>query len=219
MANNYDHFAELIPDLTEEELAWVRKVLEPIEAEELEDYCNLLENEFEVKLDEEPDQDWPQFSWSIVHDNELLLTCDEHFNGDHIQWFMQAFLAKFRPGATFRMQWAWTCDKPRPGEFGGGWCMMTKDSCEWGSTWDSMNKLESRFLGRDLWKDNEIQFARLLCEIKAACNMEGYDKVLESMDLDEETADELWDRAEEVWEEAKERTRKHQAWAAAQKER
>ena len=55
-----------------------------------------------------------------------------------------------------------------------------------------------------LWADNEIQFARLLCEIRANCEMEGFDKVHESMDLDDEDMDALWRRADSVWEKSKE---------------
>lgn len=54
------------------------------------------------------------------------------------------------------------------------------------------------------WENNEIRFAWLLCEISANCDMQGYDKVLESMDLEEAEADELWEAAHEVFEKAKE---------------
>lgn len=56
-----------------------------------------------------------------------------------------------------------------------------------------------------LWENNEIQFARLLCEIRANCEMEGFDQVMESMDIDDELADELFRRAESVWEASKRR--------------
>jgi hypothetical protein len=56
---------------------------------------------------------------------------------------------------------------------------------------------------KSLWDNNLIQFARLLCEIRAACEMEGFDQVLESMDLNDEQMDELWERAEQVWEQSK----------------
>lgn len=54
-----------------------------------------------------------------------------------------------------------------------------------------------------LWEDDKIQFARLLSEIRASCDMQGFDKVLKSMDLNEGMADELFNRAEKVWEESK----------------
>lgn len=56
---------------------------------------------------------------------------------------------------------------------------------------------------KTLWDNDLIQFARLLCEIRAACEMEGFDQVMESMDLDDEQMDELWSRAEAVWEKSK----------------
>jgi hypothetical protein len=56
-----------------------------------------------------------------------------------------------------------------------------------------------------LWDNNEIQFARLLCELRANCDLEGmhWDLILESMDLEECHLDELWRRADQVWEKSK----------------
>jgi len=60
---------------------------------------------------------------------------------------------------------------------------------------------------KDPWKENETQFARLLCEIIAALD-EGQTKDLiidlcRSMDLGPEDVNALFDRAEQVWEKAK----------------
>jgi hypothetical protein len=60
---------------------------------------------------------------------------------------------------------------------------------------------------KNLWADDKIQFARLLCEIQA--NIVGSKKdwasLLESMDLTQEEVDSLFDRAERVWEASKRR--------------
>ena len=46
--------------------------------------------------------------------------------------------------------------------------------------------------------ENAADFARLLCAIREHCEMEGFDKVMESLNLTDETADELFRRAENV---------------------
>lgn len=53
------------------------------------------------------------------------------------------------------------------------------------------------------WDDNEVQFARLLCELVANVDDLHFEEVCESMDLEPEQLQELFDRANEVWEEAK----------------
>lgn len=54
-----------------------------------------------------------------------------------------------------------------------------------------------------LWDNNEIQFARLLCELVAACDDLKLRDVCESMDLSQDELNELFDRAETVWEACK----------------
>lgn len=58
----------------------------------------------------------------------------------------------------------------------------------------------------DLWKDDLIQFARLLCEIRANISATNRDwrALSESMDLSMEQLEVLFDRADLVWETAKE---------------
>lgn len=54
----------------------------------------------------------------------------------------------------------------------------------------------------EVWDDNLIQFARLLCEIVATQDVAD-DLLMESMDLTSEEIDSLFERAHIVWEEAK----------------
>lgn len=53
------------------------------------------------------------------------------------------------------------------------------------------------------WDDDLVQFARLLCEITATQGTLDASALSESMDLDTERIDELFDRAEAAWEIAK----------------
>jgi hypothetical protein len=55
----------------------------------------------------------------------------------------------------------------------------------------------------DLWHNNEIQFARLLCELVANCDDLKVQEVADSMDLDVIDVNELFDRANDVWERSK----------------
>lgn len=56
----------------------------------------------------------------------------------------------------------------------------------------------------ELWKVNSIQFPRLLAELRAAgLTTEQYEKLQDSMDLDLDEIEELFDRAQEAWEEHK----------------
>jgi hypothetical protein len=54
-----------------------------------------------------------------------------------------------------------------------------------------------------LWDNNEIQFARLLCELVANCDDLKLLEVSESMDLDMIDIRQLFDRAHDVWEASK----------------
>ena len=54
-----------------------------------------------------------------------------------------------------------------------------------------------------MWYNNEIQFARLLCELVAANESLAIEKVARSMDLEVAEVNELFERAHQVFEEAK----------------
>ena len=54
-----------------------------------------------------------------------------------------------------------------------------------------------------LWNNDEVQFARLICEIRAAEELLNWSEIRDSMDLKDEELQELFDRAEVVFEAAK----------------
>ena len=54
-----------------------------------------------------------------------------------------------------------------------------------------------------LWDKDELQFARLLCEIKSNQDNFDYGAIQASMDVTREQLDELFERAQFVWESAK----------------
>jgi len=55
------------------------------------------------------------------------------------------------------------------------------------------------------WHNNELQFARLLCEIVAANGDLNFHSIMASMNLNVKELHELFARAEKVWEDAKEK--------------
>lgn len=54
-----------------------------------------------------------------------------------------------------------------------------------------------------LWEDNEVQFARLICELVANNEDLCEDEVAGSMDLSQEELTDIFNRANTVWEQAK----------------
>lgn len=56
----------------------------------------------------------------------------------------------------------------------------------------------------NLWENNRVQFIRLISEINAiGLSPEQYQELSESMDLEIESIDQLFDRAEIEWQEHK----------------
>lgn len=60
-------------------------------------------------------------------------------------------------------------------------------------------------MAKSLWENDKIQFARLLCEMMATCEIKKKDfkALCDSMDLTAEEVNSLFDRAEKVWEDTK----------------
>lgn len=58
---------------------------------------------------------------------------------------------------------------------------------------------------QELWLNNEVQFARLLCELVANCDDLNISEVCASMDLTVDEVNSLFDRADAVFEAAKAR--------------
>lgn len=136
MANNYSQFSEMIEGLTPEEAEWIETVL-GLDFNE-EDDLEQLKKELALEGDHDFDM-WPYFEWKTEGANKcsLWLYCEEGLNEEHLTWFVQAFINKFRPDFIFSATGAATCSKPRVGEFGGWWLVISKDAVEGGNTWDA----------------------------------------------------------------------------------
>lgn len=155
MANNYVEFSVVVT-VNEEEKKWIehatRDLEQDPEAQELltMDYDSQAVTDF---LTEEPwrsgdsevyDYDFTldvvnvpanlgpagQQSWSV------FFYSDSYGNPDLVAELIRAFLAKFRPKECLAFEYAFTCDKPRPGNFGGGAFLVTAENITQFSTAD-----------------------------------------------------------------------------------
>ena len=73
---------------------------------------------------------------SFFDESDCSLTVFSEESGDleHLLAVLQVFLTKFRPTEHIVIEWAMTCSRPRPGEFGGGVVLITSDYCYASST-------------------------------------------------------------------------------------
>jgi len=139
MANNYSLFSEQIEGLSPDESKWVDKVLRLDSCDE--DEIVELKRELSVEGKEDVDLDsWPQFDWALEGEakDSLWLYTEEGANEDHLIFFVQALICKFRPDYIFSVTGSCTCSKPRIGEFGGWWLVISKDEVKGGNTWDAV---------------------------------------------------------------------------------
>jgi hypothetical protein len=140
MADNHTQFSESLDIPSFEAAQWIRKVLEL--DPEVEEDLTALKSALSLTDIEQAELDpWPQFEWEIENENQSLwLHCDYHCDFDHIIWFMQSLLKKFMPTKIFTLTNAETCSKPRIGEFGGGWLVVSASEVKNGNTWEACEK-------------------------------------------------------------------------------
>jgi hypothetical protein len=165
MANNYSQFSEAIEEITPEEAAWINRVLHL----DIEDKTDLAQLKKELVLKGDHDLDmWPYFEWALEgkDGSSLWLYSEEGLIEDHLIWFMQAFIRKFRPDFIFSVTGSATCSKPRIGEFGGWWLVISKHDVQGGNTWDATHNAAKEIQARmpdpekeHLWKRIEARFS------------------------------------------------------------
>jgi hypothetical protein len=153
MANHYTEFSEAIEDITEEELAWLNGIPDRGDFEDItlwdeddwqEAYAKvLLEHGIDTSEFVEGDLDlFPHFSWEAEKGGNWWISThgDEWGNVAHVACVVHAFIKKFRPDFVFTLTWCSYCSKPRIGEFGGGWVVVSKDKMEFGDAWSAADK-------------------------------------------------------------------------------
>lgn len=139
MADNYSEFSEAISDLTDEEIGWLKEILQPIG--KIESLPAAVEVVALLNEDENSKDIWPRFNTVVDEEGRTLwLYSEDYFIDYHIIALIQPFLKRFRPNFLFTMSWADYCSKPRIGEFGGGAIIITAKTVKTTSTWEWIEK-------------------------------------------------------------------------------
>ncbi len=150
MADNYVEFSEVIPQLTDEEQAWLAGQLQTVALIDGQEYAvdqqpvNLAEAtwrgpRFLSQATHFDDcDDGPGFQFRFCPNEagspwgrHLWLFSDEYGDLDQVAELVQQFLRRFRPSQSWAMCYAATCSKPRVGEFGGGAVIITAKRIVW----------------------------------------------------------------------------------------
>jgi hypothetical protein len=124
MANNYTSFSTTInlPGVTPEEVdAWI-----------------------EERLPQYDDSDYGASGFQAQYEDGALWVWDDDGFTDNVVEFIQETLAKFEIVGTVVFEYAYTCSKPRPGEFGGGVVLITKDNSWWSSPDDFIETIRCK---------------------------------------------------------------------------
>jgi len=129
MANSYTLFSFSVADVTDEERDWLRTEL-------FEDHQDLDDEALEAfrekwGVDDEFDVSGVDHAFENGH---LYLFSEDGGNPDIAANLIQRFLTRFRPDSAVGFEVAYTCDRPRPGEFGGAAYWVTARDVEVFST-------------------------------------------------------------------------------------
>jgi hypothetical protein len=149
VADYYTGFSEVIQNLTDEEKEWVEGIPTMCGCDDdIKALAKALE-EYNIVSDAESLDNFPQFTSQIDHNGSWWISTwdEEGANLDHVAWLVQAFIKKFRPDFVFKLTWAEYCSKPRVGEFGGGWLVVSKDKIVYGSTWGEADETTEALRG------------------------------------------------------------------------
>ena len=140
MADNFLLFAESLEDLTPQEEAWL--------AERLASKDEATNN---LDADDEEDSSGG-FEFEFYDDRSggrcLKLYAMEAGDPDVAACFVQEFLRRFRPQASFGLSWCASCSKMRDSEFGGGAIFVTADRIEAWSSGEWLAERERAFLAK-----------------------------------------------------------------------
>lgn len=128
MANNYCQWSEHFTLRNQEEIDWIKSALEGRSDSNIADY---LKSKFNIEVS--GNLNWPDFQYAF-DDKGVTLYSEGYGNLNNLAAIVQAFLTKFQPSGYFTIEWADTCSKPRPKEFGGGAAFITANKIDYLST-------------------------------------------------------------------------------------
>lgn len=128
MADNYTHFSLMIEAVSKPESDWLLAEFERLDTE-LDDIKKLTPKEQKPygELDETYYNSMGHgFELDFEEDGAWLHDSGGYGDLEQLNEFLRRFLKKFRPKDSIAYSAAFTCSKPRVGEFGGGQFLITK---------------------------------------------------------------------------------------------
>jgi len=112
--------------------------------EGVEDRCKeVIENTLKER---EEQGEWVNVGQYRVDGNGVLFQDDgESFNAEDVAAVVEALFEEFDLEEPFICTYAFTCDKARPGEFGGGGFMVRKDKpTEWVDAYSHLQEIADK---------------------------------------------------------------------------
>ncbi len=173
MANNHLEFCEVLDELTDEEVAWLKSQLTVVYMFGDQEYV-----EDDIPAGHDPaDADFvgcrayrdmefydpdlgepPGFNYEFLPAEEtdagqrLLFYAGGHDCLDRLAHVVQKFLQQFSPDKYWSLTYSITCSKPRVGEFGGGGVFVTARSIQWFDVYELVEQSRMAFI-QDLAED------------------------------------------------------------------
>jgi hypothetical protein len=144
MADDYRKFSTWIRNVTAEERAWIDRVLRMNQGGD----AHRVASNLGLDPNDLPDESFPDFLWEFEdHAGAAYLSLyAEHFvDVEHVAWFAQHFLQRFRPQDWFGMEYADTCSQPRIGCFQGGAVFVTATDMQFHHTGGWLSRQVGKF--------------------------------------------------------------------------
>jgi hypothetical protein len=163
MADDYLEFSQVIANLSEQEVDWLRQGLAMIDVygdQELEAGTGNVDSKLGV-----PDwsgyrflRDYPEldadreevgfccsFDEDGAYGRHLWFYSDESADLEKLGHLIRKFLRQFRPHDCWALSYACTCSKPRVDAFGGGAVFITSRRITFASSWDLIERKRQAF--------------------------------------------------------------------------
>lgn len=122
--------------------AWFYHVLNLDTGEKRDREKLKLELDFQLKEDEDF-RDWPNFEF-LLDKRELFFFSQDYGDLNQVSALLRAYLKRFDPKRILVFTWVAICSKPSPGEFGGGWIIITADEIFSGTVRDAAEEMLSK---------------------------------------------------------------------------
>jgi hypothetical protein len=155
MANNYTLFSiEIVTN--KKEADWFKEALQKPDDAEFDKWPEHKQQAWMKQRGVENfnDDNYPDFGYELLQDEKgrttsIVFFSEENGNLDQVIGLLQDFLKKFHLDKSIRFEWAFTCSRPRPGEFGGGAAFITSKSIKYMNTGDWLLKTRGQWERRN----------------------------------------------------------------------